>query len=353
MVEGKFNEIHGWAAIKPGLKVEQWSYKPRPMGADDIEIKIEYSGICSTDLHVMRGDWGKELFPTIVGHEIVGRVVTKGENVTDFEEGDLVGVGCLVHACHESTCRECSRNLDQHCSRKVFTYNDVYADGHQAQGGYAEAIRVESRYVFKIPDNLDPAHVAPLMCAGSTVYTPMLHGGVKKGDRVGVVGIGGLGHLAIKYAKALGAEVVAFSHSPGKREESLELGATEFVNTANEQEVEAIRGSLQYLFVTTNVDPRKYKDFVTWMDYQGQIILLALPQGELEVSPILLANRKVSITGSLIAGAEDQKATLQFSAEHNILPVIEKFPMSKVNEAIQRIENGEAHFRIVLVNKED
>ncbi|KAJ1844539.1 hypothetical protein LPJ73_005143 [Coemansia sp. RSA 2703] len=353
MVEGKFNEIHGWAAIKPGLEVERWSYKPRPLGENDIEIKIDYSGVCSTDLHVIRGDWGKDLFPTIVGHEIVGRVVTKGENVTEFHEGEIVGVGPQVSACRDSTCHECSRSLDQHCSQKVFTYNDVYGDGNQAQGGYAEAIRVDSRYVFKIPSNLDPAYVAPLMCAGSTVYAPMLHAGVKKGDRVGVVGIGGLGHLAIKYAKAIGAEVVAFSHSPKKRDETLELGASEFVNTANADEVQAIRGTLQYLFVTSNVDPRKYKDFVTWMDFKGQIILLALAQGELEVSPILLAQKKVSITGSLIASREDQKAMLEFSAAHNILPVIETLPIDKVNDAIQRVENGKAHFRIVLVHGED
>ncbi|KAJ1724361.1 hypothetical protein LPJ53_001377 [Coemansia erecta] len=350
MTDGKINTIRGWAAKEAGIKVEPWTYTPRPLGENDVEIKIDYCGICGTDMHILKGTRGTDLFPVIVGHEIVGRVVAKGKNVAHVQEDSIVGVGAQVYACLEPTCRECSRGLDPHCPKKVFTYNSVYADGKQAQGGYAEAIRVDGHYVFPIPENLDPAHAAPLMCAGATVFAPMLHKGVKKGDRVGIIGIGGLGHLAIQYANALGAEVVAFSHSPKKREESLNLGATEFVDTSKLEEVAAIRGTLQYLIVTSNTDPRNYNDFVTWMDIEGQIILLALPQGNLELSPGVIARSKITVTGSLIAGIDDIRKTLEFSAKHGIVPLIERFPMDKVNEALEYFDNGNAHYRIVLTN---
>ncbi|KAJ2232818.1 hypothetical protein H4R99_008233 [Coemansia sp. RSA 1722] len=352
MVEGKINEIHGWAAMKPGLKVEPWSYKPRPLGENDVEIKIEYSGICGSDLHTIKEEWSGTMYPAIVGHEIVGKVITKGENVTHLQEGDLVGVGAQVHACLESSCTTCSRDLDPHCPHKVFTYNAKYADGAQAHGGYADAVRVNSNYAFKIPDTIDPVYAPPLMCAGATVFAPMLRKGVKKGDRVGIIGIGGLGHLAIQYASALGAEVVAFSHSPNKRDQCLELGASIFVNTANKEEVDAIRGTLQYLFVTSNSNASEYGNLISWMDYEGQIVLLALPEGNMEMSPGKFVRSEVAITGSLIAGINVLKKTLEFSAEHKILPVIEQYPMSKVNEALERVDSGKARYRVVLLNSE-
>ncbi|KAJ2777053.1 hypothetical protein GGI15_004639, partial [Coemansia interrupta] len=313
-------------------------------------IKIECCGICGSDLHTLKQEWSGTKYPVIVGHEIVGKVITKGEKVTHLEEGDLVGVGAQVYACLESSCRVCSRNLDPHCPKKVFTYNTMYADGHQAHGGYAEAVRVDSNYAFKIPAGLDPAYAAPLMCAGATVFAPMLQKGVKKGDRVGVIGIGGLGHLAIQYAAALGAEVVAFSHSPNKREQCFELGATEFVDTSDENQVNAIRGTLQYLFVTSNSHASQYGDLISWMDLEGQVVLLALPQGELNLPPGLFVRTKVAITGSLIAGIDDLKQTLEFSAKHNILPTIEKFSMEDVNSALEHVNNGKARYRVVLTN---
>ncbi|KAJ2361080.1 hypothetical protein IW150_007330, partial [Coemansia sp. RSA 2607] len=156
MVEGKINEIRGWAAKEPGVKVEPWSYTPRPLGDNDVEIKIECCGICGSDLHTLKQEWSGTKYPVIVGHEIIGKVITKGDKVTHLAEGDLVGVGAQVYACLESSCRVCSRNLDPHCPKKVFTYNTMYADGHQAHGGYAEAVRVDSNYAFKIPAGLDP-----------------------------------------------------------------------------------------------------------------------------------------------------------------------------------------------------
>ncbi|KAJ2909229.1 hypothetical protein GGI21_002095, partial [Coemansia aciculifera] len=183
MVQGKINKIHGWAAMEPGLKVEPWSYTPRPLGENDVEIKIEYSGICGSDLHTIKEEWKGTAYPAIVGHEIVGRVITKGENVTDLKEGDLVGVGAQVYSCLQDGCNACNRDLDPHCPKSVYTYNSKYADGHQAHGGYADAVRVDANYAFKIPAGIDPVYAPPLMCAGVTVFAPMLRKGVKKGDR--------------------------------------------------------------------------------------------------------------------------------------------------------------------------
>ncbi|KAI8323278.1 putative mannitol dehydrogenase [Martensiomyces pterosporus] len=348
MVEGKINEIHGWAAKAPGIKVEPWSYIPRPLGENDVEIKIEYSGICGSDLHTIKSEWGPTMYPAIVGHEIIGKVITKGERVTHLNEGDIVGVGAQAFACLKNDCKACSHNLDPHCPHSVYTYNSKYADGHQAHGGYAEAVRVDSNYAFKIPAAIDPVYAPPLMCAGTTVFAPMLRKGVKKGDRIGVVGIGGLGHLAIQYAHALGAEVVAFSHSPNKREQALGLGASIFVDTSKKEEVDAVRQSLNFLFITSNSKANQYNEFVSWMDFEGTIVLLALPEGNLTFSPFDFVRTEVSITGSMIGGVEIIRKTLAFAVEHNIRPIIERYPIAKVNEALEHMDAGKARYRIVL-----
>ncbi|KAJ1730389.1 hypothetical protein LPJ61_003034 [Coemansia biformis] len=350
MVEGKINEIHGWAAMKPGLAVEPWSYTPRPLGAHDVEIKIEYSGICGSDLHTIKGEWGPPNLPAIVGHEIVGRVITKGDAVTTLAEGDMVGVGAQVYACLQKDCNPCSRDLDPHCPHMVFTYNSKYADGAQAHGGYSEAVRVDASYAFKVPEAIDPAHAAPLMCAGATVFAPMLRHGVKKGDRVGVVGIGGLGHLAIQFARALGAEVYALSHSPSKRDMCLELGASHFVDTSDKEQLAALGRTLNYLFVTSSSESNQYNDYITWMDFEGKIVMLAIPVGKLSFTPAEFIHSEVAVTGSLIGGVNVLRKTIEFAAKHNIRPIIEKYPMDQVNEALQRMDAGKAHYRIVLTN---
>ncbi|KAJ2088544.1 hypothetical protein IW138_004133 [Coemansia sp. RSA 986] len=336
--------------MKPGLSVEPWSYKPRPLGEHDIEIKIDFTGICGSDLHTIKEEWGGTSYPAIVGHEIIGKVITKGEKVTEFNEGDIVGVGVQVYADLKKDCSACSNNLDPHCPNSVFTYNAKYADGEQAQGGYSEAVRVDANYAFKIPSSIDPAHAAPLMCAGTTVFAPMLRRGVKKGDRVGVVGIGGLGHLAIQYARALGAEVVAFSHSPNKHKQCLKLGASKFIDTSNKEEVDAVRQSLNYLFVTSNAKDSQYNEFVTWMNFEGQIILLAIPEGKLTFAPFEFIKSEVAITGSLIGGVNIIKETLNFAEKHNIRPIIEHYPLDDVNAALKHMDEGKARYRIVLTH---
>ncbi|KAJ2799222.1 hypothetical protein H4R21_003626 [Coemansia helicoidea] len=350
MVEGKINEIHGWAAKEVGIKVEPWSYTPRPLGPNDVEIKIEYSGICGSDLHTLKGEWGAPMLPAIVGHEIVGRVITKGEAVSTLAEGDIVGVGAQAYACLQKDCSPCSRDLDPHCPHKVATYTDKYADGAQSQGGYSEAVRVDANYVFKLPKALDPATAAPLMCAGTTVFAPMLRQGVKKGDRVGVIGIGGLGHLALQYARALGAEVYAISHSPRKRDTCLELGASHFVDSSNKEQTAGLARKLNFLFVTSNSRSNQYNEYLNWMDFEGKIVMLAAPVGQLTFSPFEFLLNEVAVTGSLIGGVNVLRKALEFAAEHNIRPIVETFPIELVNEALQRMDDGKAHYRIVLTH---
>ncbi|KAJ1995186.1 hypothetical protein GGI25_002106 [Coemansia spiralis] len=350
MVEGKINEIHGWAAMKPGLTVKPYTYKPRPLGEHNIEVKIEYTGICGSDLHTIKEEWESTSYPAIVGHEIIGKIVTKGEKVTEFSEGDVVGIGAQVYGCLQGKCQACSHGLDPHCPKAVYTYNSKYPDGQQAQGGYADAVRVDASYAFKIPSSIDPVHAAPLMCAGTTVFAPMLRKGVKKGDRVGVVGIGGLGHLAIQYASALGAEVIAFSHSPSKREQCLKLGASKFVDTSNKDDVDAVRHTLKYLFITSNAKTNQYNDYITWMDFEGQVVLLSIPEGTLSFKPAEFVRTEVAITGSMIGGVNIIKEALSFADKHNIRPIIERYPLSEVNAALKHMDDGKARYRIVLIH---
>ncbi|KAJ1917701.1 hypothetical protein H4219_003068 [Mycoemilia scoparia] len=350
MVDGKFNNITGWAAKQNGTPLEPWTYEARPIGTKDVEIQIQCCGICGSDIHTIDSGWGKTNHPVIVGHEIIGKVTAKGDEVSHLQIGDLVGVGAQAFGCLESDCRACSRGLEPHCPKGVFTYNAKYPDGKVSQGGYAEAVRVNSHFAIRIPSEISPQEAAPLMCAGPTVFTPMLRKGVKKGDRVGVVGIGGLGHLALQFARALGCEVTAFSSSDNKKEECLKLGATKFINIKKEEDLKKAKMSLDYLYITSNAKSNDYNKMASWVDYEGQMCLLALPENNLDINPRTLIKGSKYIGGSLIGGIKDIEKTLSFAAEHNIRPIIEKMPMSKVNEGIQSVRDGKVRYRVVLEN---
>ncbi|KAJ1962954.1 hypothetical protein IWQ62_003366 [Dispira parvispora] len=346
----QFPVIHGYAVKANGEAFVPWQYTPRKLGPNDIEIKIDHCGICGSDIHTVDSGWGPTHYPIIVGHEIVGRVVTKGDSVKHLQLGDLVGVGAQAFACQKSDCRNCQNSMDAYCPHFVGTYNAKYADGQVSQGGYAEAVRVDSNYAFLIPKEIDPQEAAPLMCAGTTVFTPMLHHKMKKGDRVGVVGIGGLGHLAVQYAHALGAEVTAFTTSENKRQDAIKLGAHKVVNIRNEDDVKQARLSLDYLLVTTNSKHTDWTLLTTFMDTSGHIILLAVPEAPVNFNAFALIHQGISMSGSLIGGIEQVRETLAFAAKHNIRPWIEKLPMKDVNEGIERVRSNKVRFRVVLSN---
>ncbi|KAJ2079198.1 hypothetical protein H4R24_003946 [Coemansia sp. RSA 988] len=353
MVQGKFDVIHGWAAMKPGLKVEPWSYKPRPIGLHDVEIEIMYSGVCGSDLHAIKADWKGVNYPIIAGHKIVGRVVTKGENVFRFAEGDIAGVGGQAYSCQHDECNECNQNLDSYCSKAVFTFNKKYADGEKSHGGYASAVRVDANYAFRIPDAIANGYLEyapPLMCAGVSAFASMVRKGVKKDDKVGIIGIGGMGHLAVQFAHALGAQVYAFSHSPSKKQHCLNLGASHFIYTSDQEDLKSVHRKLDFLFVTSIVDPSEYTKYISRMNFGGTIVLLATPTGKMSFAPSEFIFSGIALTGSLMGGADMLQKTLDFAAEHSIRPIIERFPMEKVNDALKLVDSGKVRYRAVLYN---
>ncbi|OMJ09970.1 putative mannitol dehydrogenase, partial [Smittium culicis] len=331
-------------------ELKPFQYVPRPLGENDVDIKITCCGICGSDLHTIDSEWAGTVYPVVAGHEIIGTVTAKGDKVSHLNVGDVVGVGAQVYACNKPDCNACNRGFDPHCPKMVFTYNAKYEDGATAYGGYADRVLVDSNYAFKIPENIDLAEAAPLMCAGVTVYNPMLTHKFKAGDRVGVVGIGGLGHLAIQFASKLGCVVTAFSQSENKREESSKLGAHKFINTSKPEDLESAKSSLDYLIVTSSSASNNYETYGSWVDFTGKIILLALPPANLELSPFFFVSKEVYIGGSLIGGIKQIKETLEFASKHNIRPVIERVPMKDVNVGVNRVREGKARYRVVLEN---
>lgn len=348
---GKYQTIKGWACHGKGEPLVRYEYTSAELLDTDVEIQISHCGICGSDIHTMDSGWGPTEYPVIVGHEIVGTVTAKGSKVTELEVGDRVGVGAQCGACLSADCFACSRNKDAHCPQSVFTYNARRPfDNSKAYGGYAEAVRVQKDYAFKIPEQIPSEYAAPLLCAGATVFTPMLRHKFKEGDRVGVIGIGGLGHLAIKFARALGCHVTALSHSPSKKDETIKMGADSFVNLSIASEVETIKNSLNFLIVTSNAEDLDFSKLNTWMDIEGNIILLAIAEKNLSVAPFSIITKDVSISGSLIGSINEIKQMLAFAAKHNVRPIIERFSMDRVNEGVQHVRDGKVRYRVVLEN---
>ncbi|KAG0364423.1 GroES-like protein [Gamsiella multidivaricata] len=340
--------FNGWASTgTPNLK--PFSYHPRPIGPKDVEIEITHCGICGSDIHTITGGWGElKNGPCIPGHEIVGKIVEAG-NKSHHKVGDLVGVGAMVDACGE--CNQCKSDNDQFCTKKCFTYNDTFKDGRggQSYGGYADRVRVNSDFVFKIPSEISAAEAAPLLCAGVTTYTPLKIHKAGPGKTVGVIGIGGLGHLAIQWAHALKCdEVVAVSTSDNKREESKKLGATKFINSKKPEDMKAAAGSIDLLICTSFATDTDWAKVLSLVATHGKLVLLALPEDPLQIPANSLISRNVSIAGSLIGGKETVQEMLEFAAKHNIRPWIEKRPMSDPNAAVKHMMDGRPRYRIVM-----
>ncbi|KAF8945605.1 hypothetical protein BGZ47_002318 [Haplosporangium gracile] len=337
----------GWASTG-SLPLKKFSYHPRPLGPKDVEVEISHCGICGSDVHTMTSGWGELSGPCITGHEIVGTVVKAGpESVRKV--GELVGIGAIVDACGE--CKDCKAGFDQLCHKATFTYNATYHDsGARSYGGYADRVRVNSQYAHKIPSEISAAEAAPLLCAGVTTYTPLKHFGAGPGKRVGVMGIGGLGHLAIQWAAALKAdEVVAISTSDSKRDEAKKLGATKFVNSRNEEERKAARRSVDILLLTSNDKNTDWAELIDYIANHGTLVLLALPEiPTIAIPPGSLLRRHVSIAGSLIGGWKITQEMLEFAAKTGVRPWIEKMPMSDANAAIKHMMEGRPRYRVVM-----
>ncbi|NUS35481.1 MAG: NAD(P)-dependent alcohol dehydrogenase [Pseudarthrobacter sp.] len=320
----------------------------RTPGADDVEIAIEFCGLCHSDVHATRGEWGGQAYPLVPGHEIVGTVSRVGADVTEFTVGDRVGVGCMVDSCRE--CDSCLDGLEQYCEKGMTgTYgaNDR-RNGGTTQGGYSSSIVVDRRYVLRVPESLDPAAAAPLLCAGVTTFSPLRHFGVEEGDVVGVVGLGGLGHMAVKLAKAMGAQVVVFTTSEAKVAAALELGADEVVLSRDEAAMAAANRTVD-LIIDTVAAPHDLNPYFRTLRVDGALFQLGLPSEAMPpVSPGALIRRRIAYAGSLIGGIAETQEMLDFCAEHGVVADIEMVGAGQLNEAYDRMVAGDVKYRFVL-----
>jgi uncharacterized zinc-type alcohol dehydrogenase-like protein len=317
--------------------------------ADDVEIAIEFCGLCHSDVHATRGEWGTQNYPLVPGHEIVGRVSRVGSDVDDFAPGDLVGVGCMVDSCRE--CDSCLDGLEQYCERGMTgTYGAKDARNGDAvtQGGYASSVVVDRRYVLRVPENLDTAAVAPLLCAGITTFSPLRHFGVEEGDVVGVVGLGGLGHMAVKLAKAMGAEVKVFTTSESKVSAALELGADGVILSSDADAMAAANRSID-LIIDTVAAPHDVNPFFRTLRRDGALFQLGLPSEAMPpVNPGALIRRRIAYAGSLIGGIAETQEMLDFCAEHGVVSDVEIVGADQLNDAYDRMVAGDVKYRFVL-----
>lgn len=314
----------------------------------DVQIEILFTGVCHSDLHMARGEWAGmgEVYPIVPGHEIVGRVTKVGSAVTKFKAGDLAGVGCLVDS--DGTCDYCKEGLEQFCANSVLTYAapDKHLGG-VTYGGYSESIVVDERFVLSVPSTLDLAGTAPLLCAGITTYSPLRHWDVKEGKKVGVVGLGGLGHMAVKFAKAFGAHVVVFTTSPNKREDALRLGATEVVVSHNADEMLPHAGTFDFILDTVSAD-HDIDAYINLLKIDGNLTLVGAPPKPLSVAAFGLIMGRRSISGSPIGGIAETQEMLDFCAKHNITADVEIIPIQKINEAYERLLKSDVKYRFSI-----
>jgi uncharacterized zinc-type alcohol dehydrogenase-like protein len=315
----------------------------------DVQIEILFCGICHSDLHQVRNEWSEfmpTVYPCVPGHEIVGRVTKVGSSVTKFKPGDLAAVGCMVDS--DRTCPECQAGFEQFCPNPTFTYN--FPDKHLGgitYGGYSDSIVVDQRFVLRVPSNLNFAGAAPLLCAGITTYSPMRHWGVSQGKKVGVVGLGGLGHMGVKIAHALGAHVVVFTTSPNKKDDALRLGADEVVISKNADEMQKHAGSFDFILdaVSAGHDINAY---INLLRRDGNITLVGAPNKPLAVSAFRLIMGRRSLSGSPIGGISETQEMLDFCGQHNITADVEVIPIQKVNEAYERLLKSDVKYRFSI-----
>lgn len=339
--------IHAYAAQDASSALALHMISRREPGPHDVEIDILYCGVCHSDIHQARNEWGNSIFPMVPGHEIVGKVTRVGAHVKKFKVGDLAGVGCLVDSCRE--CSSCKEGLEQYCENgSVGTYNAYERDGKTpTYGGYSTLIVVDEDFTLKVPSNLDLAATAPLLCAGITTYSPLRYWKVGKGHKLGVLGLGGLGHMAVKLAASMGAEVTMLSHSPGKEVDARRLGAHKFVLTSDEAAIKAHRNYFDFIIDTVSA-PHDYNTYLNMLRTNGTMICVGAPPAPAQVPAFNLILNRRSIGGSLIGGLPETQEMLDYCGEHNIVSDIELIPIQKINEAYERMLKGDVKYRFVI-----
>lgn len=339
---------NGYAARSKSSPLAPFSFERRDPGPTDVQIDILFCGVCHSDLHTVRGEWGGTTFPCVPGHEIVGRVVKVGGKVKRFRDGDLAAVGCMVDSCR--TCDNCRENLEQFCDNPgpVFTYNskDKHTGGF-TYGGYSKSIVVDEDFVLRVSDKLDLAATAPLLCAGITTYSPLRHWKIGEGHKVGVVGLGGLGHMGVKFANAFGAHVALFTTSPNKTADAKKLGAHEVILSKNEDEMEKHEKSFDFILDTVSA-PHDLDAYLSLVKRDGTLVLVGASPDPLAVDAFSLIHRRRSLAGSLIGGIAETQEMLDYCAERGIVCDIEKIAIDQINEAYERMLKSDVKYRFVI-----
>ncbi|MGM0702374.1 MAG: NAD(P)-dependent alcohol dehydrogenase [Pseudomonadota bacterium] len=342
------SQTHAYAAYAGDQPLAPFTFERRAPRPDDVAIEILYCGVCHSDLHFARNDWGMTTFPIVPGHEIVGRVTAVGDAVTHFAVGDLVGVGCMVDSCRH--CQACQDGVEQFCLNGfTMTYgSEDRQDGTLTQGGYSDSIVVSEHFVLRMPEGLDPASAAPILCAGITTYSPLRHHGVGAGHKVGVIGMGGLGHMGVKLARALGAEVTVFTRSAAKVEEAKRHGADAVVVSSDPAQMEAVAESFDFMLDTVPVQ-HDLNPYLAALKYDGTHILVGLLDPiEPAIEGFNLVFKRRVLAGSLIGGIPETQELLDFCADHGITCDVEMLDIQHINEAYERMEKGDVRYRFVI-----
>ena len=340
-------QAKGYAVLAASKPLVPFNFERRELRATDVALEIQYAGICHSDIHQAREEWGPAIFPMVPGHEIAGVVTEVGTGVTKFKVGDRIGVGVFIDSCRK--CPSCTAGLEQYCLEGMTgTYNGYERDGKTvAQGGYSNLFVVDQDYAVTVPANLDMAGVAPLLCAGITLYSPLKNWGAGKGKKVGVIGLGGLGHMGVKFSVALGAHTTVFSHSPSKEADAKAMGAHEFVVTKDVATLEALSKDYDLILNTVSAD-LDLTPYLNLLKLDGTLVLIGLPGKPYEVStPSLLAQRR-SLAGSMIGGIAQTQEMLNFCGEHNIVSDVEVIEPSYINEAYERTVASDVKYRFVI-----
>lgn len=338
-------QAKGYAAQSANENLALWNFERREVGRHDVQIQILYCGVCHSDLHAITNHWGQGIFPLVPGHEIVGKVIAAGSHVTKFKTGDLAAVGTQHDSCRE--CEDCQNGYEQFCHSGVQTYNNLDKNGRPTYGGYSDTIVVDEDFTFRISEKLDLAAAAPLLCAGITTYSPLRKWKVGKGHKLAVVGLGGLGHMAVKFGVVLGAEVTVISTSPGKEEAAKMLGASHFVVSKDEEQMKSVFHSFDFVLDTVAQD-HDIHPYLGVLRTNGTYINVGLPPKPWEISSFSLVVGNKSITGSGVGGLREVQEMLDFCAEHNIVADIELVNIQNIGEAFSRMEKGDVRYRFVI-----
>lgn len=336
----------GYAAQTPTTDLAVWNFERRAVSSHDVQIEILYCGVCHSDLHQIKDEWFPGVFPMVPGHEIVGKVIKVGEHVKNFSVGDIAGVGSMVDSCQ--VCEECKEGLEQYCAEgNTQTYNNKGRDGVPTYGGYSNNIVVREEFVLHVSTQLSLAAVAPLLCAGITTYSPLKHWGVGKGHKLAVLGLGGLGHMAVKFGVAFGAEVTVLSTSPSKEEAAKELGAHHFVVTSDKVQLKAVRGSFDFVLDTVSA-PHDMNMYLALLKTNGTHICVGVPTEAMSIRAFSLLGGRKSVVGSSIGGIKETQEMLDFCAANNIVSDIELIDIKDITAAYERMVKGDVRYRFVI-----